>query len=232
MSLHFLPFGSVVRLSKSDEQLDVMIVDWVVKPERADYFDYLGVVWLRGFAHVEDDAKTYQKVPFNAEEIEVVRFIGLSHHDFEEKDNKAFEFAKENKMSIAKLFEDGELHAFETPSVTRIAKKLPQIATREGAKDDYYPIGTVATVDATLPDSHETVERDVMIVAFGPDYFKKDVDYQIMPWREGFCGVGFPLGICEEEIKSVKSLGFINADVQFAVSSQNREVSKEEASNA
>ena len=232
MSLHFLPFGSVVRLNKSDEQLDVMVVDWVVKPDGADYSDYLGVVWPRGFLHVEDSEKTYQKVSFNADEIEVVRFIGLSHNDFEEKDNKAFEFAKENNMSIAKLFEAGELHTFETPSAARVAKKLPQIATREGAKDDYYPVGTVVTVDATVGDSDETVEKDVMIVAFGPDYFKKDVDYQIMPWKEGFCGVDFPLGIYEEEIKNVKSLGFINADVQFAVSSRNRNAEKEAANNA
>lgn len=222
MSLHFLPFGSVVRVKVGEQELDLMVVDWVVKPEGADYFDYLGVVWPRGFFHVEGDEKTYQKVPFNAEDIQLVRFIGLSHFDFEEKDNKSFEIAKEKGLSIARLFEEDKLHAFDTPAKFRVAKELPRIVSREDASQDYYPIGTVATVNARVGEAGEIAEKDVMIIAFGPDYFKNKVDYQIIPWKGGFCGVDFPLGVNEDDIVSIKSLGFVNAEVQFLVNSHNR----------
>ena len=232
MSLHFLPFGTVVRAKVNEQELDLMVVDWVVKPESGKDYDYLGVIWPRGFAYVEGDEKTYQKVPFNAEGIELVRFVGLSSCGFEERDNKCFDVAKEKGLSIARLFESGELHEFQTPSKTLAKKKLPKIGRRDGASDDYYPIGTVLTVNAEDVATGESQERDVMIVALGPDYLEGDVDYQIMPWKEGFCAVDFLLGINESDIVRVKSLGFINADVQFLVNAGLKDNAEGEISNA
>ena len=218
--LHFLPFGSVVEAEFDGHKIKLMIVDWSVHDEE-EHFDYLGVPWPRGFVAGKTYGETAIKIPFMAAMISEVLFFGPTDEGFAERDNQAFEVAKNNNQKIAQMFDEGVLKPLKISSDGGDAEddRSLGIIEREGASGDLLPIGTVAVID--FPDSKgETSELEVMTTSLIPNYRDGSFDYEVMPFRTGYCSVDFPLALSEQHLKAVKSLGFIDAEVQMLVSSE------------
>ncbi len=218
--LHFLPFGSVVEAEFDEHKIKLMIVDWSVHDDE-NHYDYLGCPWPRGFVGGETEDDTVIKIPFSADSITGVFFFGPTDEGFAQRDSRAFEIARENNQEIAKLFEEGELSTLKIRRSNEVAEKRELgIITREGTSSDLFPVGTVAVIEVNNAEG-EPQDVEVMITSLVPNHRGSDFDYEVMAHRAGYCAFENTRAIKESEIKKIKSLGFINAEVQLLVNSEN-----------
>lgn len=221
--LHFLPFGSVVEAKFDGHKIKLMIVDWSVHDEQNN-FDYLGVPWPRGFVGGNSPEDTAIKIPFMADAITEISFLGPTDEEFVERDKQAFEVAKNNDQKIANMFEDGELEPLKIASDTDETddERRLGVIEQEGSTEDLLPIGSVALID--FPDEKgDDSQLEVMITSLVPNYRDGNFDYEVMPFRTGYCSADCPLALNDHHLKRVKFLGFIDAEVQMLVSSENVE---------
>ena len=116
-------------------------------------FDYMGCPWPTGY--IEDELKpglrdtSLRNIPFNHDDIVPILFFGPYDEIFEEHDRISFEFACENNMKIADLYQKGEISEFSVQKecISRTEEyNFPQ--AREDAEEDLLlPIGSVVCVD-------------------------------------------------------------------------------------
>lgn len=214
--LHFLPFGSVVEAEFDSHKIKLMVVDWSVHDDSCNY-DYLGVSWPKGFVGGKTVKDTVVTIPFSSDAITDILFYGPTDKGFLERDAKAFEIAKKNNQQIFKMTKEGVLESLKLRTVSSHVYKRRNldVIERAGVVADLLPIGSIALIG--LPENYS----EVMITSLVLGYRKQSFDYEAIPFRSGYCSVEVPIVIQNKDIKRVKSLGFINAEVQLLVNYEN-----------
>ena len=243
--MHFLPYGSVVTVK--DKEYPIMIVDWTPKIYKKDakhvailkkmlfndlenmidnatreftLHDYLGCPWPSGYILDEeepyDKEKAITRVPFNHEDIESVLFIGPFNEIFIKHDQVSFEFACENKMRIADFYNKGQAQEFEVQDLKN-SRSEPIQVSEDLQPEALLPIGSVVVKEFSYEET--TANLNMMICSVGAPFYPSKPEYEVFDWESGSVLLDdMDLAIDHLDYLEVKSLGYVNAEVQLFLS--------------
>ena len=230
--MHYLTFGSVVSISDFDDFVLLMITDWNCTDEEGNRWDYMSVPEMLGWTFLESEdgelvlENHTDAVFFNHENIEKIFFVGPPNANSLELEKEAFEDAKKNNLPIAQFYKNNEAAELQVSFDVNDRPEPYIIPTVEDEGKQYLPIGTVCLIDVSDKESEKADLQHVMIVAIKPYYLASDYsltegkDYRVMSWEVGYLASALPICINNEDIIKVVSIGYVNADVQFALQSE------------
>lgn len=230
--MHYLTFGTVVSTGDFDDSVLLMIADWNCTDKEGNKWDYVSVPEMLGWTFLESEdgeivLENYtDAVFFNHEDIEKIFFVGPPNANSLELEREAYEEAKKNNLPIAQFYEKSDAPELQVSLDVndRPEPYLNPTVVDEGKQ--YLPIGTVCLIDVSDEESEKADLKHVMIVAIKPYYLANDYsltegkDYRVMSWDVGYLASKDPICINNEDIIDVVSIGYVNADVQFALQSE------------
>lgn len=211
--LHFLSFGTVVKLL--DSEVTLMVVDWGVT-QGDDKFDYLGVLWpegnipLNAIQHDNGD----RRACFNQADIKEVMFIAPMDKELHKKSNVLLKKAVDEEFPILSYLKSKNV-SLHNQDVESSCEPCVGNFVADSESNDFgiLPLGTVVEVNANK-NGPEEVSFEVMTCGFCRETENDEFKYQIMMYHEGYLYPKRRLFMKQCEIEGVKHFGFVNFDVQ------------------
>lgn len=242
--MHYLTLGTVVSVNSFGDSVLLMITDWNCTDAEGNKWDYVSVPEMLGWSFLETEKNSIDisnytdAIFFNHEDIEKIFFVGPPNKGNIELEQQAFKDAKEKELPIARYYAENSTSELEVSFDGKDDLSSYLAAPENDNIKQYFPIGTVCVIDVSEEAENEESENEdekekeggvapnlqcVMIVAVKPYYLANDYnvrggyDYRVMPWDFGYLSTNTPLCINSSDIVAIVSVGYVNADIQFAL---------------